>query len=59
MTEAERLGAIEEIRNLKAKYWRGVDFGDGALVRSILADDSCSIMPAAAPIRCPAPITCR
>lgn len=39
MTEAERLAAIEAIRNLKARYWRGVDFSDGALVRSILAED--------------------
>jgi hypothetical protein len=39
MTEAERLAAIEEIRQLKAKYWRGVDNADGALVRSILAED--------------------
>ncbi len=39
MTETERLAAIEAIRNLKAKYWRGVDSGDGALVRSILAED--------------------
>lgn len=39
MTGTERLAAIEEIRNLKAKYWRGVDSGDGALVRSILAED--------------------
>jgi hypothetical protein len=39
MTESERLAAIEEIRQLKAKYWRGVDSGDGNLVRSILAED--------------------
>jgi hypothetical protein len=39
MKERERLAAIEEIRQLKAKYWRGVDSGDGALVRSILAED--------------------
>ena len=39
MTENERLGAIEEIKQLKAKYWRGVDSSDGALVRSILAED--------------------
>ena len=39
MTEQDRLGAIEAIRNLKAKYWRGVDNGDGELVRSILAQD--------------------
>jgi hypothetical protein len=39
MKERERLAAIEEIKQLKAKYWRGVDSGDGALVRSILAED--------------------
>jgi len=39
MTESERLAAIEEIRQLKARYWRGVDSSDGALVRSILARD--------------------
>lgn len=39
MTETERLAAIEAIRDLKAKYWRGVDSGDAALVRSILAED--------------------
>lgn len=39
MTQAGQLTAIEAIRQTKAKYWRGVDFGDGALVRSILAED--------------------
>lgn len=39
MTEGERAGAIEDIKQLKAKYWRGVDFADGDLVRSILAED--------------------
>jgi hypothetical protein len=39
MTETDRLAAIEAIRELKAKYWRGVDTVDGALVRSILAED--------------------
>ena len=39
MKERERLAAIEEIKQLKAKYWRGVDLGDGGLVRSILAED--------------------
>jgi hypothetical protein len=39
MNESERLGAIEEIRQLKARYWRGVDSADGDLVRSILAED--------------------
>jgi hypothetical protein len=39
MTESERLAAIEEIKQLKAKYWRGVDNADGELVRGILAED--------------------
>lgn len=39
MTETHHLAAIEAIRQTKARYWRGVDFGDGALVRSTLADD--------------------
>jgi SnoaL-like domain len=38
MTETERLAAIEAIRDLKAKYWRGVDQTDSALFRSILAE---------------------
>ena len=37
MTETERLAAIEAIRDLKAKYWRGVDQSDAALVRSLHA----------------------
>ncbi|TCM17026.1 SnoaL-like protein [Novosphingobium sp. PhB165] len=39
MTETERLAAIEAIRQAKARYWRGVDLGDGDLVRSVLAED--------------------
>jgi hypothetical protein len=39
MTQAERIAAIEAIRDLKAKYWRGVDMLDGDLVRSILHPD--------------------
>ncbi|MFA7587489.1 MAG: nuclear transport factor 2 family protein [Novosphingobium sp.] len=39
MSAIERLNAIEEIRSLKARYWRGVDLADGDLVRSILAKD--------------------
>ncbi len=39
MTETEKLAAIEEIKQAKAKYWRGVDNDDGDLVRSILAKD--------------------
>jgi hypothetical protein len=39
MGNRRRLAAIEAIRDLKAKYWRGVDTADGELVRSILAPD--------------------
>lgn len=39
MDTCEKLAAIEAIKQLKARYWRGVDDGDPALVRSILADD--------------------
>ena len=39
MIESERLAAIEAIRHLKAAYWRGVDTGDDALVRSILSEN--------------------
>ena len=39
MTESERLAIIEEIRRIKAVYFRGVDTEDGDLVRSILAED--------------------
>jgi len=39
MTETERLAAIEAIRLLKARYWRGVDTQDDDLVRSVLAED--------------------
>jgi len=39
METAKRLAAIEAIKQVKARYWRGVDDGDSALVRSILAAD--------------------
>ena len=39
METTERLAAIEAIKQVKARYFRGVDDGDGALVRSILAED--------------------
>lgn len=39
MDEIARLAAIEAIKQVKARYFRGVDTGDGALVRSILAED--------------------
>jgi hypothetical protein len=39
LTDTERLMAIEEIRVLKARYFRYVDSHDWAGFRSILADD--------------------
>ena len=39
MDEAERLGAIDDIRQAKSCYFRGVDTNDAALVRSVLAED--------------------
>lgn len=39
MTELERLSAVDAIRQLKARYFRGVDTGDAKLVRSVLAED--------------------
>lgn len=39
MNDLDRLAAIEEIRQLRAKYFRGVDSCDGDLVKSILAED--------------------
>jgi hypothetical protein len=34
-----QLAAAEAIKLIKARYFRGVDTGDGALVRSVLAED--------------------
>ena len=39
MNELEGLKAIEEIRSVKARYFRGVDTSNAELVRGILADD--------------------
>jgi len=39
MTETHELVAAEAIRTAKARYFRGVDTDDGALVRSILHPD--------------------
>jgi hypothetical protein len=39
MDTLEQLAAIEEIKQAKARYFRGVDTNDAELVRSILADD--------------------
>lgn len=39
MTDIERVIAIERIKQLKAHYFRGVDTGDGDLVKRVLAED--------------------
>jgi len=39
VTDLEQLKAIEEIRLVKARYFRGVDTADSELVRGILAED--------------------
>jgi SnoaL-like domain len=39
MNDIQRLLAAEEIRQLKGRYFRGVDSNDGDLVRSLLAED--------------------
>ena len=39
MTDIEQLQAIEEIRQVKSRYFRGVDTADSELVRGILAED--------------------
>jgi hypothetical protein len=39
MTDSDELRAREAIKQSKARYFRGVDTSDGALVRSILAAD--------------------
>ncbi|MBT2336599.1 nuclear transport factor 2 family protein [Variovorax paradoxus] len=39
MNEVDRLHAMEEIRQAKARYVRGLDTGNPELVRAMLADD--------------------
>jgi len=36
----ETLAAIEDIRQLKARYWRAVDTKDAALLRAVFTDDA-------------------
>ena len=40
MTDIETLLAIEEIRQLKARYFRGVDTQDAAVLRAVFTDDA-------------------
>lgn len=39
VNDVERLCAIEEIKQVKARYFRGIDTKDNKLIRSILAED--------------------
>jgi len=39
MNDVDRLIAIEKIKQIRAKYFRGVDSADAELVKSILAED--------------------
>ncbi|WP_157215401.1 nuclear transport factor 2 family protein [Flavisphingomonas formosensis] len=40
MDIAEELRAIEQIKALKARYWRGIDTRDRALLRGVFTDDA-------------------
>lgn len=40
MDDLQRLIAIEDIRQLKARYWQGVDMKDEAMIRSVFTDDA-------------------
>ena len=40
MNQTDRLSAIEYIRKIMEKYWRGVGAQDEKLVRSVLAEDA-------------------
>lgn len=61
MDDLSRLIAIEDIRQLKARYWQAVDTKDGQLLRSVFADDAeidfREDMPDDAPADLPTPDT--
>jgi hypothetical protein len=40
MDDLHRLVAIEDIRQLKARYWQGVDMKDEDILRSVFTDDA-------------------
>jgi hypothetical protein len=40
MDDITRLTATEDIRQLKARYWQGVDLKDAALLRSVFTEDA-------------------
>lgn len=39
MDQVEKLLAIEEIKQCKARYWRAIDSKDFDLLRTVFADD--------------------
>ena len=49
MTELERLLAIEEIKALKARYFRGVDSKDAAVLRAVFCDGATTDFRSEAP----------
>lgn len=44
MTPVDRLQAIEEIRQLRARYWLGIDTRDAAMLRGVFSTDA--VIPA-------------
>lgn len=40
MSDLERLVAIEEIKNLKARYFRAMDTGDWDVLQTVFATDA-------------------
>ena len=54
MTELERLLAMEEIKALKARYFRGVDSKDAAVLRAVFTDDAETDFRSESPTRDPA-----
>lgn len=49
MTDLERLLAIEEIKALKARYFRGVDSKDAAVLRAVFCDGATTDFRSEAP----------
>ena len=49
MNDSERLAAIEDIRALKARYFRGVDGKDATLLRAVFSDDAITDFRSEAP----------
>jgi hypothetical protein len=54
MTREQELAALEAIRQLKARYFRGVDTKDAAVLRAVFADGAETDFRSEAPDRDPA-----